>query len=125
MTTSPVSVFLVVQALLFSASLPIRTAGAADLPTPSPSCIKPKKPLEFSSEWQVDQFMSQVESYKACIKQFVDEQRETARIHQEAANAAIEEWNSFVDWTPSRPSHSATTPTREPIHAGVGDRAKR
>ncbi len=65
--------------------------------------------------------MSSVESYKSCIKQFVDEQREAARIHQEAANEAIEEWNNFVDWTPSRKAHAATRPDSEPLRAGVGD----
>lgn len=125
MTNSRLSVLLVVQLLIFSASIPIRTAGAADLFTPSSSCIKPTKPLHFTSEWAVDQFMRSVEAYKSCIAQFVDEHREAARKHQDAANAAIEEWNNFVDWTPSRKAHAATKPDREQLRAGVGDRAKR
>lgn len=120
MSISGLRVFLVVQLFIFSASIPISTAGAADLATPSPSCIKPTKPAEFMSEWAVDQFMRSVESYKSCMAKFVNEQREEARKHQDAANAAVEEWNNFVNWTPSRKAHTPTTPDREQLRAGVG-----
>lgn len=125
MTISGLRVLLVAQLFIVSASIPVRTATAADLSTPSPSCIKPAKPSEFTSEWAVDQFMSKVESYKSCIARFVDEQREAARKHQDAANAAIEQWNNFVDWTPSRGAHAATKPDREQVRAGVGDHGER
>lgn len=121
MTISRLRVLLVVQLFIFLASIPIRTASAADLFTPSSSCIKPTKPPQFTSEWEVDQFMSRVESYKSCIRQFVDEHREAARKHQDAANEAIEEWNNFVEGTPSRRAHAATRPDREQLRAGVGD----
>lgn len=121
MTISRLRVWLVVQLFIFLASIPISTAGAADLFTPSSSCIKPTKPVRFTSEWEVDQFMRTVESYKSCIRQFVDEHRDAAKKHQDAANAAIDEWNTFVDWIPSRRAHAATRSDREQLSAGVRD----
>lgn len=125
MAISGLRVFLVVQLLILSASIPIRTARAADPFTPPPSCIKPSKPLRFTSEWEVDQFMRGVEAYKSCIAQFVDEHREAARKHQEAANQAIEEWNDFASWTRSRGANAATKPTRGQLKVGAGDHRER
>lgn len=124
MTISRLRVWPVVQLFIFLASIPIGAAGAGDPFTPSSSCVKPTKPVRFTSEWEVDQFMRTVESYKACIKQYVDEHRGAAKKHQDAANAAIDEWNSFVDWTPSRRAHAATKPDHEQLSAGVGDPGK-
>jgi hypothetical protein len=125
MTVSGLRVFLVVQLLILSASILIRAASAADVFTPPPSCIKPTKPLRFTSEWEVDQFMSSVEVYKSCIAQFVGEHREAARKHQEAANQAIEEWNDFASSTGSRGTHAATRRAREQLKVGTGDHGQR
>ena len=68
---------------------------AGDMFTPSSSCSRPFKSYAMS-DWERDQFMSQVERYKQCIEDFVDEQNDAVRKHQAAADEAIEEWNSFV-----------------------------
>ena len=68
----------------------------ADMFSPSHSCFKPNRPYEFTSEWELDNFMNDVERYKQCISDFVDEQQEEARNHIEAADEAVEEWNRFV-----------------------------
>lgn len=125
MAISGLRVFLVVQLLILSASIPIRTARAADPFTPPPSCIKPSKPLRFTSEWEVDQFMSRVDAYKSCVAQFVEEHREAARKHQEAANQAIEEWNDFASSTGNRGVRAATRPAREQLRVGAGDHGQR
>ena len=39
-----------------------------------------------------------VEIYKMCIEDFVEEQNEAIRMHQEAAQEAIDEWNNFVNY---------------------------
>jgi hypothetical protein len=49
--------------------------ASADMFAPSPSCRKPYKPYEFSSEWEVTQFRDEVQRYKRCISDFVDTQR--------------------------------------------------
>lgn len=120
MTISRLSFFLIAQLSIFSASIGVTTARAADSATPSPSCVKPTKPAEFTSEWAVDQFMRTVEAYKSCIAEFVDQQREQARKHQDAANAAIEQWNNFVDWTPSRKAHTPAKLDHGQLRAGAG-----
>lgn len=65
---------------------------------PSHSCSKPYKPIQFNTEYEVEQFNMAVERYKRCINDFVEEQMDEAEKHQEAANEAIQEWNNFVNW---------------------------
>lgn len=74
------------------------TTSEADMFTPSHSCSKPYKPFQFNSQWEVDSFYEEVEAYKRCISNFVDEQNEEAVNHQEAASDAIDEWNNFVNY---------------------------
>ncbi|WP_242343604.1 MULTISPECIES: hypothetical protein [Anaeromyxobacter] len=68
----------------------------ADDFAPSHHCRKPYKPYRFSSESELESFKDEVERYGECIKEFVSEQKEAARTHQEAGSEAIDEWNSFV-----------------------------
>ena len=70
----------------------------ADTFIPSHTCLKPSKPYEFNEQWEYDNFLAGVERYKACIDDFVDEQYEEAKKHQDAAEEAIEEWNNYVRW---------------------------
>lgn len=77
-------------ALLLSASI------HADSYSVSSSCYKPHKPYEFNSQWELDSFNNDVDRYKECISDFVDEQNRAVRNHQRAASEAIEEWNSYV-----------------------------
>lgn len=82
--------------LLLTAVLPFPLL--ADIFAPSHSCSKPFKPFEFSSEFELDMFNSDVEDYKYCISEFVDEQQEQAQDHLDAAAEAIDEWNNFVSY---------------------------
>ncbi|CAM4068588.1 hypothetical protein [Vibrio neonatus] len=70
----------------------------ADIFTPSPSCSKPIKPYEFTSQWQLDSFNNDVQRYKRCIQNFISEQNRAVKTHQQAANNAINEWNRFVQY---------------------------
>jgi len=78
----------------------VATAGNlhADSYSPSHSCYKPSKPYEFTSQWEVDSFNDEVEMYRNCIADFVEEQQEAIRRHSQAAEEAIDEWNNFVNW---------------------------
>lgn len=82
--------------LLLCALLAVAGTASADMFTPSHSCRKPHKPYEFRDEWHVQSFQDEVERYKRCIEEFVDEQNDEAQNHQEAAGDAIDEWNRFV-----------------------------
>ena len=81
-------------ALLFMiiVSVPV----TADMFTPSYFCSKPSKPYQFTSQYEVDSFNNNVERYKQCVFDFVEEQNDQALKHQEAANDAIDDWNNFV-----------------------------
>lgn len=85
------------QYLFFALALSLIAGVAyADSYPPSHSCQKPTKPYKFTSSWEVEQFKSDVERYKQCISDFVDEQNEAIRNHKRASQEAIEEWNGYV-----------------------------
>jgi hypothetical protein len=88
------SISLNFKVLLVITLLPI--SASADMFTPSASCSKPYKPYEFTDKYQVDRFKSDVDSYKRCITDFVDEQNTASKKHLKAASDAIDEWNSYV-----------------------------
>ncbi len=76
----------------------VTTPVWADMFTPSHSCSKPYKPYEFNDQYELDRFWSDVESYKQCIEDFVEEQNHAARKHKDAAEEAIDEWNNYVNY---------------------------
>jgi len=63
---------------------------------PDHDCTKPYKPYTFTSQWEIENFRSEVEDYKNCIAEFVEEQQQAIRNHTQAEDDAIEEWNDFV-----------------------------
>lgn len=86
-----------VRTLLLGLLLLVCTGSAdADMFTPSHSCTKPYKPYQFRDEWELRNFRDEVEDYKNCINDFVEEQNDAIRRHEDAAQEAIDEWNSFV-----------------------------
>ena len=84
--------------LIVILSFCVAAPASADMFTPSHSCSKPHKPYQFDSEWELENFKSDVETYKRCISDFVDEQRQAIRMHQNAAEGAIDEWNRYVNY---------------------------
>jgi len=84
--------------LVVSSLVLLAGSAQADIFAPSHSCSKPYKPHQFNSDWEVRQFQDDVEDYKRCIGDFVEEQEDAIRKHQEAAQEAIDEWNNFVNY---------------------------
>ncbi|MEO8998028.1 MAG: hypothetical protein ABI227_00145 [Rhodanobacter sp.] len=80
--------------VVFFAALPVAHAES----TPMHYCSKPVKPYKFTSEWEVQSFKNDVETYKRCIEDFVDEQNSAIEKHRAAASDAIDDWNSFVKY---------------------------
>ena len=70
--------------------------GFADTIEPSHGCNQPSVPYEFENQDERDQFNAEVDEYKSCITDFVEEQQDAIRKHKSAADDAIEEWNSFA-----------------------------
>ena len=71
--------------------------ASADKITPTNSCTKPHRPSTFKSESEVSDYKAQVESYKKCINDFIEEQNHAIEKHKAAANQAITEWNFFMN----------------------------
>ena len=71
---------------------------AADMGSPSHNCSKPKPydPMEYRSKSDLEMYNDSVDRYKRCIEEFVEEQNKAVNRHHEAAQAAIDEYNSFV-----------------------------
>jgi|GEM_PF-2027908 hypothetical protein len=69
----------------------------ADKVPPAHSCTQPHRPFKFKTEAEVDAYKAQVESYRKCINDFVEEQNRAMQNHKDAANRAIEEYNFFVN----------------------------
>lgn len=85
------------KSFVIAVAVAVSTSVAwADDYAPSHSCSKPYKPYQFNSRWEVDNFYDDVERYKRCIQEFVDEQREAIENHRTAASDAIEEWNRYA-----------------------------
>jgi len=61
-------------------------------------CFAPTKPWDMTDTWQVNSFNNDVDSYKQCIEDFVDEQNEAIRDHRSVAKDAIDEWNMFINY---------------------------
>jgi hypothetical protein len=63
---------------------------------PSHDCHKPIKPFSFTSQRELDNFRWEVDRYKKCIEDFIEEQKGAIENHRNALNEAVEEWNRFV-----------------------------
>ena len=73
--------------LLISIFLLFAPSAQSDYFSPSHNCSEP---------WdRNDQY--DVESFKECIEDFVDEMQDQASEHIEAANDAVSDWNDFAN----------------------------
>jgi len=94
--------FVFIVSFLLMAPLPTRAEVVYTSP-PSHNCLRPVRPLEFLSQQQKNHYIKDIKTYMNCLRQFVEEQKEAIRGHQQAiqrhkkaAEAAIEEWNDFA-----------------------------
>jgi hypothetical protein len=89
---------IAVLAAIISFAICMTNSAYADMFFPSHSCSKPYKPYQFNNEWELENFKNEVEQYKQCITEFVEEQDEAIRKHKNAAEEAIDEWNNYVNY---------------------------
>ena len=64
---------------------------------PDPDCSEPYKPYQFSSDFARQQFVSEVEDYLACMREYVDNANNDVKRVVEARDQAIDDANSYVD----------------------------
>jgi hypothetical protein len=70
----------------------------ADQPAiPKPTCEKPEWPGRLASENQNRAFVRKRDAYTECIKKYVSEHQALANAQAEAAKAAVDEYNKFVE----------------------------
>jgi hypothetical protein len=84
--------------IFVAASFCQSSVSLADSWVSSHSCSKPYKPYKFTEQYQLDNFNDEVERYKRCMANFIEEQNNEAEEHKEAAENAIQEWNSYVNY---------------------------
>ncbi|HET6414311.1 MAG TPA: hypothetical protein VFG53_19840 [Anaeromyxobacter sp.] len=77
-------------------------ATVADRIAPSHFCSshKPKRSILRSGEWDLPfgkTLRQAIGEYRDCLRDFAREQEGQAKVHQEAADQAVQEWNSYVN----------------------------
>jgi len=86
------------------AQTPSPPAPAAPVPAvPKPTCVKPEYPGRLASErgthasdTRMRSFNRDIKTYQECMKQYTVDQAALAKAHNDAANAAVDEYNAFV-----------------------------
>jgi hypothetical protein len=63
---------------------------------PTHTCMQPTRPPDKNDAEVWNRFIDQVDTYRSCMSQFIAENQQAAELHRAAANAATEEWNTFV-----------------------------
>jgi len=70
--------------------------SAAHSPQPANTCEPPTRPPEDVAEVVWNRFLADVDSYRACISEFVQQNHAASDAHRQAANQATEQWNAYV-----------------------------
>lgn len=72
------------------------TTANSDLFIGRGSCFEPHKPFDMTDSYEFDRWVSDVEQYRDCLTDFVNEQYRQAQAHVEAAESAKQDWEWFV-----------------------------
>jgi hypothetical protein len=100
-------------AIATCAALSVATSAAAQTPAPTPAapqaaaaptvpkhtCTKPDMPgpARTTTELQMKRFVDELNKYKACLQAYAASQQKLAEAAVAAGNAAIIEYNAFVE----------------------------
>lgn len=63
----------------------------------NPSCRAPKKPLQFVTDLDKQEFDQKVQEYRGCLEAFVNKQNDAMAIHKQSADKASEIWKNYVE----------------------------
>lgn len=87
--------FLIAGAML-AASSAFAQAPAGDVP--KPSCDKPQMPGEMmrSDPSVTKRFNADLDKWTKCMKEYIDERQKVMKANEDAANAAIKDYNDTV-----------------------------
>ncbi|MFM7294455.1 MAG: hypothetical protein ACKO1K_06550 [Burkholderiales bacterium] len=73
------------------------TSATVSTAVPKHNCVRPDAPGKFESDGQQKLFVKQVDGYRDCLMAFRNDMNKLAQAHIDAANGAIEDFNSFVN----------------------------
>lgn len=65
-------------------------------PGPDHGCRLPDRPPDDQDDLRWNSYLAAVDAYRSCINEFAQANRQASRLHNEAANAAVSDWNVFV-----------------------------
>jgi hypothetical protein len=88
---------VILAAVLAAFAFPVHAADPVQ--APKPACDpKPEFPghLAMQSDTRRKQFQKQMDTYKECMVAFIDQRKATAQANTEAANAAVDEFNTTM-----------------------------
>lgn len=87
------------QVLNMTLAFVVLTIASADLYGDSygssHSCYEPSKPYDLSDSYALDSFLDDVQDYRDCIADYIEEQQDQAQYHLEAAEEAARDWEWF------------------------------
>ncbi len=75
----------------------VEKAEKAASTVPKHGCVRPDAPAKFENDGQQKIFVKQMDGYRDCLMAYRNEMNKVAQAHIDAANAAIEEFNSYVN----------------------------
>jgi hypothetical protein len=87
--------FLLAGAVLAASTAMAQSAAPA---IPKPSCERPKLPGEMmrSDPGVTKRYNQDVEAWQKCMKGYIDERQAVMKANEEAANAAIKDYNDTI-----------------------------
>lgn len=60
-------------------------------------CVKPEKPIAFTSEAEADMYRTIVETYRECATKFIENENKIIEEHSKVLEEAIKDWNTFAE----------------------------
>jgi hypothetical protein len=87
---------LLIAASMLAASSAFAQSAASDIP--KPKCDKPQMPGEMmrSDPSVTRRFNQDVDKWTKCMKEYIEERQQVMKANEEAANAAIKDYNETV-----------------------------
>lgn len=87
---------LVASGLALLALLLLPVAGHTHAPPPDHGCEAPTRPANDQDDALWQQFLDDVDAFRACISRYAEANHRASDAHRQAANDATLDWNRFV-----------------------------
>ena len=60
------------------------------------NCVSPERPVNDQDDQLWQQFLDDIDAYRACINREMEWHQNAAQNHQQQAKVVVDEWNEFV-----------------------------